>query len=172
LGQVNFPVVDSAPFLCTSDTAANGNQAQHIYSKTGAGAFYASNKAVYNLMFANGAALAATSPPNRNVNPFSNEEIFWKTPTYFALGWTMTRSDYSDEFELSGYNASSNSGIVQVGLQFAASCNDAHRVTASNVANDTIKLSSVTPIDNYTCWVIIEHTRVLDIGKDNAQVLY
>jgi len=172
LGQVNFPVVDSAPFLCTSDTTANLNNVQHIYSKTGAGSFYASNKAVYNLMFPNGGALAQTSPPNRNVNPFSNEEIFWKTPTYFALGWSMTRSDYSDEFELSGYNASSNSGILQVALQFGASCNDAHRVTASDAADDSIKLSSVTPIDNYTCWVIIEHTRVLDIGKDNAQVLY
>lgn len=171
LGQVNFPVVEASPLLCTSDTAANGNNVQHIYSKTGAGAFYASNKAVHNIML-QGAVVGTSTPANRNLNPFSNEEIFWKTPTYFALGWTMTRSDYSDEFELSGYNASSNSGIVQVGLQFGASCNDAHKVTAANAADTNAKLSSVTPIDNYTCWVIIEHTRVLDIGKDNAQVLY
>jgi hypothetical protein len=171
LGQVNFPVVDASPLLLTSPTAANGNNVQSIYNKVGAGAFYASNKAVHQFMLQSAADTSST-PSGRTLNPFSNEEIFWKTPTMFALGWTMTRSDYSDEFELSGYNASSNSGIVQVGLQFGAACKDAKRVTAAAAAAASAALSSVTPIDNYTCWVIIEHTRVLDIGKDNAQVLY
>jgi hypothetical protein len=85
----------------------------------------------------------------------------------------MTRSDYSDEFELSGYNASSNSGIIQVGLNFGNTNSvTSSSITANNAAAVPAQGSKLTPFDNYTCWVIIEHTRVLDIGKDNAQVLY
>lgn len=178
LGQVNFPVVDGQPlytFTQAANSAASGRQFSTINTKTGAGAFYASNKAVQFNSYLSGAGGVLTDNTfleNACSNPLACEEIFWKTPTYFALGWSMTRSDYSDEFELSGYNASSNSGIIQVGLQFAGSCNEGHSVTAANTKAQSAAVSSVTPIDNYTCWVIIEHTRVLDIGKDNAQVLY
>jgi len=163
LGQVNFPVVESTPSLINT-----------VYSvqKSGAGMFYASNKAVYNNMLNFGAIGNSNVIADRNNNPLACEEIYWKTPTYFALGWSMTRSDYSDEFELSGYNASSNSGIVQVGLQFAGSCKEGKAVSTATAADESAAVSQVTPIDNYTCWVFIDHTRVLDIGKDNAQVLY
>jgi hypothetical protein len=178
LGQVNFPVSEGQPlYTYTSGGAgaASGIQFKTIPSKVGAGAFYASNKAVqYNsyLSGAGGALADNTFLPDASSNPLICEEIFWKTPSYFALGWSMTRSDYSDEFELSGYNASSNSGIIQVGLQFAGSCNEGHSVTASNTKAQSAAVSQVTPVDNYNAWVIIEHTRILDIGKDNAQVLY
>lgn len=174
LGQVNFGQ------LCGRNVIVTGADVPTVCPVSGAGIYYAQNKAVMANMFQTAAVAAANDsnrmPANFGASPLECEEIYWKTPTYFALGWSMTRSDYSDEFELSGYNASSNSGIVQVGLQFGNSCPEAHRVTAGGI-NTSAKsaaaaLSNVSPVDNYTCWVIIEHTRVLDIGKDNAQVLY
>lgn len=174
LGQVNFGQV------CGRQCIVTGADVPSVYPTSGAGAYYASNKAVTANMFEVGALAAGGNSNRRAANfgasPLECEEIYWKTPTYFALGWSMTRSDYSDEFELSGYNASSNSGILQVGLQFAASSPEGHQITAggtnTSAKNEAAAVSQVSPIDNYTCWVIIEHTRVLDIGKDNAQVLY
>lgn len=183
LGQVNFPLLEAQPInICTTGNtagaSANTPSVQTINPRVGAGYYYASNRAVQNYMLegvGDGQAGNPPAEPNagaRCTNPLIVEEIYWKTPTYFALGWSMTRSDYSDEFELSGYNASSNSGIVQVGLQFSGGAKSGCVVTAANAANAPAGISQLTPVDNYTCWVMIQHTRVLDIGKDNAQVLY
>lgn len=174
LGQVNFGQTCGRPLIVT------GADVPSVFPTSGAGIYYAQNKAVMANMFPVAAINAGNDsnrmPANFGASPLECEEIYWKTPTYFALGWSMTRSDYSDEFELSGYNASSNSGIVQVGLQFGTSCPEGHRVTAggtnTSAKDAAAAVSNVTPVDNYTCWVIVEHTRVLDIGKDNAQVLY
>jgi hypothetical protein len=168
LGQVNFGQQVIQPLQMTIADNLNSGLTQVTLPITGAGFNYASNKAVQNAMVVTANTIATTN----NTNPLQCEEYYWKTPTLFALGWSMTRSDYSDEFELSGYNASSNSGIVQVGLQFAGSCKSASVVTAADAIPLPGNLASLTPVDDYTCWVIIEHTRVLDIGKDNAQVLY
>lgn len=167
LGQVNFSQQAIQPIQINAGAGVNSGIIQLTTPRSGAGVNYASNKAVQNCMI-----VTADTATDRNTNPLECEELFWKTPTLFALGWTMTRSDYSDEFELSGYNASSNSGIVQVGLQFAGSCKHASAATAAGNIPAPANLASLTPVDDYTCWVIIEHTRVLDIGKDNAQVLY
>lgn len=168
LGQVNFSRTETSRILFTP-AAYENNKIQSIRQSSGQGMFYASNKAVHE----NNVLSANTLPRFGSCNPLECEEIFWKTPTYFALGWSMTRSDYSDEFELSGYNASSNSGIVQVGLQFGGT---RAREESSITANATFTApgggTALKPFDNYTCWVFIQHTRVLDIGKDNAQVLY
>lgn len=167
LGQVNFSQQVIQPIQINAGANVNTGIIQLTTPRSGAGVNYASNKAVQNAMFA-----TASTTADKNTNPLECEEFFWKTPTLFALGWSMTRSDYSDEFELSGYNASSNSGIVQVGLQFAGSCKHASVVAAAATAPVPANLASLTPVDDYTCWVIIEHTRILDVGKDNAQVLY
>lgn len=158
--QINTAVNDS--FNAIRDTITVSA------TTSGNGMFYASNKAVYQNPF-----VANAVNSEGRCNPLECEELYWKTPTYFALGWSMTRSDYSDEFELSGYNASSNSGIVQVGLQFGGTVAVAESsITAANAATTPQAGTQLAPFDNYTCWVFIEHTRVLDIGKDNAQVLY
>lgn len=168
LGQVNFGQQITQPLQMNIGDNLNTGITQLTLPSSGAGFYYASNKAVQNAMVTTADTIVGTN----NTNPLQCEEYYWKTPTTFALGFSMTRSDYSDEFELSGYNASSNSGIVQVGLQFAGSCKAASRATAANTITAPGNVASLTPVDDYTCWVIIEHTRVLDIGKDNAQVLY
>ena len=165
IGQVNFNRVPTDAITIGAAALVPGST-NTVTSYSGQGMFYASNKAVYQQQ--------NTAANNLNaVHPLDCEETYWKTPTVFALGWSMTRSDYSDEFELSGYNASSNSGIIQVGLQFGNTNSVESSSITSNIAAAAVAAGSkLTPFDDYTCWVIIEHTRVLDIGKDNAQVLY
>jgi hypothetical protein len=165
LGQVNFNRV-ATDNITTGGAAYAPASSSVLTSYSGQGMFYASNKAVYQQQCTTANILNA-------VHPLECEETYWRTPTVFALGWSMTRSDYSDEFELSGYNASSNSGIIQVGLNFGNTNSvTSSSITANNAAAVPAQGSKLTPFDDYTCWVIIEHTRVLDIGKDNAQVLY
>jgi hypothetical protein len=165
LGQVNFNRV-ATDNITTGGAAYAPASSSVLTSYSGQGMFYASNKAVYQQQCTTANTLNA-------VHPLECEETYWRTPTFFALGWSMTRSDYSDEFELSGYNASSNSGIIQVGLNFGNTNSvTSSSITANNTAAVPAQGSKLTPFDDYTCWVIIEHTRVLDIGKDNAQVLY
>lgn len=165
LGQVNFNRVPTDS-ITTGGAVYSPTSSSILTSYSGQGMFYASNKAVYQQQCTAANTLNA-------VHPLDCEETYWKTPTLFALGWSMTRSDYSDEFELSGYNASSNSGIIQVGLNFGNTNSvTSSSITANNAAAVVAQGSKLTPFDDYTCWVIIEHTRVLDIGKDNAQVLY
>ena len=90
----------------------------------------------------------------------------------FAIVFDLQRSNYDNQNELSGYNASSNSGIIQVGLNFG---NNIANLTTSNATITTFPATAGTncgTLDDMTCWVALQHTRLLQIGKDDSQVIY
>jgi len=110
---------------------------KNIDTFSGSGIFYGRNR---------------TTPLDGNAKTVNilGDESFWRTsPSNFALGFSVGKSDYSDEFEMSGADLSRSSGLIQVNLNFSNQVGEA-----------------------YQALVLVKHKRILDIGLDSSQVIY
>jgi hypothetical protein len=86
---------------------------------------------------------------NDNPDIIANPELFWDSPSQFVLGFDVSKSSYGDEYTLTGSDLSKTSGLIQVQL-----------------------LVEGLPDVSYNCYVVIEHKRLLEIGMDNASIIY
>lgn len=82
---------------------------------------------------------------------------FWESPSNFILGFDISKSNYNNEYELSGQDLTKSSGLIQVNLKF-------------DYFYNSQTIAGVT--DNYTAIVVVKHKRILDIGLDSSQVIY
>ena len=118
-------------------TALGASTVRNIDTFGGSGLYYGRNR---------------TLPLDNNAKTTNvlGDESFWRTsPSSFALGFSVGKSDYSDEFELSGADLSRSSGLIQVNLNFSTAIGEA-----------------------YQALVLVKHKRILDIGLDSSQVIY
>lgn len=118
-------------------------------SKVGQGFYYGRDKRYSKNQTFSAPALVGGVYTVNNHNLFSEQEWFWDSPTQFGIGFDVSKSSYNDEYTLSGSDLSKTSGLIQVQLQFNG--------------NDT---------NAYNCLVVVQHKRLLEIGLDNAQVIY
>ena len=79
---------------------------------------------------------------------FDDTAHFWDSPSNFILGFDISKSNYNNEYELSGQDLTKSSGLIQVNLKFAQNPSD------------------------YRAIVVVKHKRILDIGLDSSQVIY
>lgn len=155
-GQFNHQQVQSSFYISGNGAVQTATSSfLDVPASSGSGLFYSNNKAVWN----------------RNItNPLINEQIQFKTPTYFAICFDLQRSNYDAENELSGYN-SSTSGILQVGLQFSnTTVSRKSKKTDGTEAPNGDK--TIALMDTYTCYVAVEHTRLLQLSNENTQIIY
>ena len=156
LGSTNSYVESASTRILVnmSDSAV-----QTYSSKVGKGFFYAQDRRRYNnsvsganfVLNGGGNANAFVSPytcPNHSF--VAEPSILFETPTQFALGFDVSKSSYNDDYTLSGSDLSKTSGLIQVQLQFDGSAD---------------------PF-SYNCLVVVQHKRLLEIGMDNASVIY
>jgi len=81
---------------------------------------------------------------------------FWESPSNFILGFDISKSNYNNEYELSGQDLTKSSGLIQINLKF-----------------DYFYNSQTAPAsDSYRAIVVVKHKRILDIGLDSSQVIY
>ncbi len=81
-------------------------------------------------------------------NVFTSDAHFADSPSQFILGFDISKSTYSNEYELSGQDLTKSSGLIQVNLRFSADPSA------------------------YQAIVLVKHKRLLDIGLDSSQVIY
>ena len=79
-----------------------------------------------------------------------NDAHIFDSPSQFVLGFDISKSNYNNEYELSGQDLTKSSGLIQVNLKFK---------TGSSP-------------NNYQAVVLVKHKRILDIGLDSSQVIY
>ena len=79
---------------------------------------------------------------------FDDTAHFWDSPSNFILGFDISKSNYNNEYELSGQDLTKSSGLIRVNLKFAQ------------------------PPSDYRAIVVVKHKRILDIGLDSSQVIY
>ena len=122
----------------------NGTLSPVVYStRSGSGLFYANNKQIFNCL-----QTAATPTFSGQSNPLINQEIFFKSPSSFAIGWDLTKSSYADPYALVGSDMTKSSGIIQVQLQFSSA-----------------------PLYAYNVYCMVKHKRILDIGLDSSTIV-
>lgn len=135
-----------------SANAAAGISSAYGYgiyeSKLGQGYYYGVDKR-YARSIATPSPYTPATRTITNHNLIAEQEWFWDSPTQFGVGFDVSKSSYNDEYTLSGSDLSKTSGLIQVQLQFDGS--DANA---------------------YNCLVVVQHKRLLEIGLDNAQVIY
>jgi hypothetical protein len=83
-----------------------------------------------------------------NDSIINNLAHVFESPTNFILGFDVSKSNYANEFELSGLDLTKSSGLIQVNLRFNSNP------------------------EGYTAIVVVRHKRILDIGLDSSQVIY
>lgn len=93
---------------------------------------------------------AATINAPANTNFFSDESLLFDSPSQFILGFDISKSNYNNEYELSGQDLTKSSGLIQVNLRFG----------------------NTTPGVQLNAIVVVKHKRILDIGLDSSQVIY
>jgi hypothetical protein len=103
----------------------------------------------YGVMKSTPPADNATIAAPANTNLFYDESILLDTPSSFVIGVDISKSTYSNEYELSGQDLTKSSGLIQVNLRF-----------------------DQQPGVNLQALVIVKHKRILDIGLDSSQVIY
>lgn len=91
---------------------------------------------------------ATTVGSSANDAIINNLAHVFESPTNFILGFDVSKSNYANEFELSGLDLTKSSGLIQVNLRFNSNP------------------------DGYTAIVVVRHKRILDIGLDSSQVIY
>ena len=117
-------------------------------SKVGQGYYYGVDKRYVK----NNAVPSPYTTATRTItghNLIAEPEWFWDSPTQFGIGFDVSKSSYNDEYTLSGSDLSKTSGLIQVQLQFNG-----------------------TDANAYNCLIVVQHKRLLEIGMDNAQVIY
>jgi|694.fasta_scaffold15466_6 hypothetical protein len=113
------------------------------------GMYYGTNKTYWptlangiftpNLVIGN--AITAT-------NVFTSDAHFADSPSQFILGFDISKSNYNNEYELSGQDLTKSSGLIQVNLKFSQNPSDFQAI------------------------VLVKHKRILDIGLDSSQIIY
>jgi len=129
--------------LSTGTTAATISQIITSSLSSGRGLFYGQNRDIFD------DAQVSVSVTPSNTSIFANPERFFTSPSQFVLGFDVSKSSYGDDYTLSGSDLSKTSGLIQVQL-----------------------LVENSPAESYNCLVVIQHKRLLEIGLDNAQVIY
>lgn len=146
LGSTNQPyeptVIKIDSNTASGTAPATGNIIACSLS-SGRGLFYGQNKDIFD----DARVDASITPANTSV--FANPERFFTSPSQFVLGFDVSKSSYGDDYTLSGSDLSKTSGLIQVQL-----------------------LVENSPAESYNCLVVIQHKRLLEIGLDNAQVIY
>ena len=79
---------------------------------------------------------------------YNDDAHFFESPSQFILGFDISKSNYNNEYELSGQDLTKSSGLIQVNLKFSANASA------------------------YRAIVLVKHKRILDIGLDSSQVIY
>lgn len=133
-------------FYNVNDDAAAvaATTAYPVSLNVGSGYYYSKNRVGLN-------GANAPTVTNGMSTLLANKAVHWTSPSNFVLGWSVAKSDYSNEFEMSGADLSKSSGLIQVQLKFD---------TAMGAGNDM------------TAVVLIKHKRILEIGLDSSQVIY
>jgi len=141
IGNANASMVNTNNFSgygTTGAAAIDAATAKNLSTYSGSGLYYGQNKVA-----------PLTSGNNTLDNILTTEEYFAKSPSSFMLGWSVAKSDYTNEYEMSGADLSKSSGLIQVNINFSQAIGEAYQAV-----------------------VLIKHKRVLEIGLDNSQVIY
>lgn len=141
IGNANASMVNTNNFSgygTTGAAAIAAGTVKNLSTYSGSGLYYGQNKVA-----------PLTTAVSTVDNILTKEEYFAKTPSTFMLGWSVAKSDYSDEFELSGADLSRSSGLIQLNINFSQAIGEAYQAV-----------------------VLIKHKRILDIGLDSSQVIY
>jgi hypothetical protein len=179
-GNVNLPEAEAYHYLmkalrqnCSLETIGNTNafkEVQHCSSFNSANATLAvGNLKCVSVLSpiglhygANKVATPTFVSPDYTARSFRNnaaatgvsiletDSHIWESPSTFILGFDISKSNYNNEFELSGQDLTKSSGLIQINLRFATGTN---------------------PSD-YQAVVLVRHKRILDIGLDSSQVIY
>lgn len=114
-----------------------------LIPRSGNGMFYSNNKQIYNCQATSATAFTGLSDPLRN------QEIFFKSPSSFMIGFDCTKSNYADVFDINGTSLNNSSGLVQVQLRFG---------------NATLY--------QYNMTVVIRHKRIIELSQSNSEIIY
>jgi len=98
----------------------------------------------------------------KNLNYYEDDGYLFDSPSNFVLGFDISKSNYSNEFELSGQDLTKSSGLIQVNLNFDGNPR-VQQYGATNPALTAVNLQAI---------VVVKHKRILDIGLDSSQVIY
>jgi hypothetical protein len=141
IGNTNASMVRTGTYSGYGTTGAAGvaaGTAKNVDTFSGSGLYYGQNKVA-----------PLTTGQTTTDNILTKEEYFAKSPSSFMLGWSVAKSDYTNEYEMSGADLSKSSGLIQVNINFSQAIGAAYQAV-----------------------VLIKHKRVLEIGLDNSQVIY
>jgi hypothetical protein len=178
-GNVDLPEAEAYQYLmkalrqnCSLEVIGNANafkESRRIYKINSGNITSAINVASTDigskdLLCANGlyygvnkvapVADAPTINAPTNTNLFYEDAVLFDSPSSFILGFDISKSNYNNEYELSGQDLTKSSGLIQVNLRFGGS--------APNQG----------PAFNTNAIVVVKHKRILDIGLDSSQVIY
>ena len=126
--------------------------------ESGSGLYYGVNKC----------AIVPSSRLNYNgndLNYYSEDAYLWESPSKFILGFDISKSNYNNEYELSGQDLTKSSGLIQVNLRFASG---GPRLYTYNADNSAPALVS----NNLQAIVVVKHKRIIEIVFDRSQVIY
>ncbi len=138
--------------------ASNSITTKELYS--GNGLYYGVNKSPV----INNFDVAANQP---TANFFEDDSYFFESCSNFCLGFDISKSNYNNEYELSGQDLTKSSGLIQVNLRFNGNPQlNTHYVDATPTTALGLQEHAFQAI------VVVKHKRILDIGLDSSQVIY
>jgi len=194
-GNVELPEAEAYQYLmkalrqnCSLETIGNANafkQSSHLIpvNRTNtSGAITAANLGVRESPYGNGLnygrnkspsvftnALGATTTADKALNYFEDDGYLFDSPSSFILGFDISKSNYNNEFELSGQDLTKSSGLIQVNLNFQGNPSvRSWNAPGAVLAAAAPALNAV----NLQAIVVVKHKRILDIGLDSSQVIY
>lgn len=132
---------------------------------SGSGVNYGRNKSPN--VFPN--ALGTTTNNNKALNYYEDDGYLFDSPSNFILGFDISKSNYNNEYELSGQDLTKSSGLIQVNLNFQGNPS----VRSWNAPGAILPAAApALNAVNLQAIVVVKHKRILDIGLDSSQVIY
>jgi hypothetical protein len=127
---------------------------------TASGTYYGVNKVPI-------VPVANLSTGAKAINYFEDDAYLFESPSSFILGFDISKSNYNNEYELSGQDLTKSSGLIQVNLKFEGA-NRVRACTGAVGADIEFPLAA----SQLNAIVVVKHKRILDIGLDSSQVIY